>query len=177
MLKTHYRQPIDWTVKALEEAERVLDRWYSTLSRVGFEQASPPGEFVDLLSDDLNTPKAISFLHEYGSRANSVWVESGPPRIPDDLGTPSATKLVAAGRLLGIFSELSFKQRKQRALLDETQTSKVQSLLAERRAAREARDFAKADRIRDELASMGVLLKDAKDPKTGELVTTWEVAR
>jgi cysteinyl-tRNA synthetase len=53
----------------------------------------------------------------------------------------------------------------------------VDSLIAARSAARKAKNFAEADRIRDELAAMGIELKDAKDPKTGELVTTWEVAR
>jgi cysteinyl-tRNA synthetase len=50
-------------------------------------------------------------------------------------------------------------------------------LIEARHAARKAKNFAEADRIRDELAAMGIELKDAKDPKTGELVTTWEVAR
>ena len=54
---------------------------------------------------------------------------------------------------------------------------RVTEAIAERSEARQAKDFTKADRIRDELAAMGIELKDAKDPKTGELVTTWEVAR
>jgi cysteinyl-tRNA synthetase len=53
----------------------------------------------------------------------------------------------------------------------------VDALIVQRHAARKAKNFAEADRIRDELAAMGIELKDAKDPKTGELVTTWEVAR
>ncbi len=54
---------------------------------------------------------------------------------------------------------------------------KVDCLIVERVAARKAKNFKEADRIRDELAAMGIALKDAKDPKTGEIVTTWEVAR
>jgi len=53
----------------------------------------------------------------------------------------------------------------------------IRPLVEARNAARAAKDFKEADRIRDELAAMGIRLKDAKDPKTGELVTTWEVAR
>jgi cysteinyl-tRNA synthetase len=54
---------------------------------------------------------------------------------------------------------------------------KVDSLLEARLAARKAKNFAESDRIRDELAAMGIKLKDGKDPATGEPVTTWEVAR
>jgi cysteinyl-tRNA synthetase len=53
----------------------------------------------------------------------------------------------------------------------------VEEKIEARNAARKAKNFKEADRIRDELAAMGIELKDAKDPKTGELVTTWEVAR
>ncbi|HUJ38684.1 MAG TPA: cysteine--tRNA ligase, partial [Hyphomicrobium sp.] len=56
-------------------------------------------------------------------------------------------------------------------------SDKVESLLAARFEARKRKDFKEADRIRDELAAMGIALKDSKDPKTGEIVTTWEVAR
>ena len=54
---------------------------------------------------------------------------------------------------------------------------RVDALIGARNAARAAKDFKEADRIRGELEAMGIMLKDAKDPKTGELVTTWEVAR
>ena len=54
---------------------------------------------------------------------------------------------------------------------------RVERLIRERLTARKAKDFKEADRIRDELAAMSIALKDAKDPKTGEIVTTWEVAR
>ena len=63
MLKTHYRQPIDWTVKALEESEKTLDRWYGALESLPAEDAAQPGEaFMAALQDDLNTPGAIAEL-------------------------------------------------------------------------------------------------------------------
>jgi cysteinyl-tRNA synthetase len=54
---------------------------------------------------------------------------------------------------------------------------KIEGMITARLAARKAKDFKEADRIRDELSAMGIQLKDAKDPKTGEVVTTWEVKR
>ena len=65
----------------------------------------------------------------------------------------------------------------RRGRKQEERRFEVDDLVEARNAARKAKDFKEADRIRDELAAMGIELKDAKDPKTGELVTTWEVAR
>ena len=78
MLRTHYRQPIDWTVRALEEAERTLDRWYKMLADV----APPPGWaadefFLDPLLDDLNTPAALSELHSLFSSSQGGLMELG----------------------------------------------------------------------------------------------------
>ena len=62
-------------------------------------------------------------------------------------------------------------------LLTRTRPNKAEALVAARAAARKAKNFAEADRIRAELDAMGIALKDSKDPATGELVTTWEVKR
>ncbi len=68
MLRTHYRQPIDWTVRALEEAEATLDRWYEAIGDV--EPAPSVFEPVlDALSDDLNTPAALAELHRLAQAA------------------------------------------------------------------------------------------------------------
>jgi cysteinyl-tRNA synthetase len=156
MLKTHYRQPIDWTVRGLEESERSLAQWMDIAGDV--EAVSLPGEVEDALADDLNTPRAISELHSLA-------------------GAGASTELAGALGLLGI-ALTSFRDWKEsRARSVASEIGGVDLLIAARAAARQAKNFAEADRIRLELDAMGIALKDSKDPTTGELVTTWEVKR
>jgi cysteinyl-tRNA synthetase len=155
MLRTHYRQPIDWTMKGLEESSKVLDRWYATIGDTKPADA-PDAAFVDALADDLNTPAAITRLHQLE-------------------GEGAALK--ASAMLIGLLATTA-SERKSTALA-ETGADKtaIEKLIADRKTARAAKDFKESDRIRDELAAMGVTLKDGKDPKTGELTTSWEIAR
>ena len=156
MLKTHYRSPIDWTLKGLEESARTLDDWYEVASDVEGERAS--GAVIEALSDDLNTPQMTASLH--GARNNAA---SGNER---DRG-----EFAASLRLLGFLSEskADWKGRKQQASgIDARQ---IDGLISDRSAARARKDFKESDRIRDQLAAMGVVIKDSKDG------TTWEIAR
>jgi cysteinyl-tRNA synthetase len=171
MLRTHYRQPIDWTVKNLIECEEVLDRW----KRAVFDQDVEPeyidDGFLDALLDDLNTPKAIARLH-------SIYAEikghsSGWPQIE------LKRSLKASANLIGLLVEpfelwhqmLVARQSAFEATWARGTRQKIEALIEARAAARKAKDFAESDRIRDELAAMGVVLKDTKDG------TTWEIAR
>jgi cysteinyl-tRNA synthetase len=173
MLRSHYRQPIDWTVRALEEAEQNLRNWANVLERqqTSFNSGDDvPTSVLDALSDDLNTPQAIAEMHRLSDEARSDF--------------KSAQQLHRTGEFLGIFTHALFSSSDFAAIgeaaakmLPEETRAKVEARIAARKAAREAKDYVEADRIRDELAAMRILLKDAKDPKTGELVTTWEVAR
>ncbi len=173
MLRTHYRQPIDWTSRALGEAERALNKWQSQFFADGggaYGLGLPNGggygdpfgsgdgsgygggdaslqTFMEALSDDLNTPLALAILHQI-----------------DDL-----LQFREAANLLGLdLKAFSDWQSSQVAAVDTTQ---VDTLIVARNAARKAKNFSEADRIRDELARMGVVLKDSKDG------TTWEIAR
>jgi cysteinyl-tRNA synthetase len=172
MLRTHYRQPIDWTRKGLEESWKTLDEWYA-LSEAGAptefssreQQAAPTEPVLSALLDDLNTPKAIAELHQLRNAA------------VHGAGLTYLIELIRTLRFLGFLKESATQWASHRQGDANIDTSTVQSLIDARTTARKAKNFKDADRIRDELAAMGVALKDSKDPKTGEIVTTWEVAR
>ena len=148
MLKTHYRQPIDWTVRALEEAEATLLSW-SEVAELGGGAA--PAEIVSALGDDLNMAEALAAMHGLRKRANGQ-------------GLGAAMGLLGLGRL------------ERAATGASVDAARVNALILARLDARRARNFAESDRIRDELAAMGVQLKDGKDAN-GEPVTSWEVKR
>ncbi|HMG79822.1 MAG TPA: cysteine--tRNA ligase [Xanthobacteraceae bacterium] len=163
MLHTHYRQPIDWTLKGLEQCQRLLDNWYHVVGDSELTQDSvPDAEVLNSLSDDLNTPNVITRLHALVSeiRTNA----SGYPAIK------LKRSLKASGVLLGILgrSEREYlKDHPRRVLLDE---SKINRLVEARTHARATKQFAAADSIRDELAAMGIELEDHKDKPT-----TWKL--
>ena len=156
MLKTHYRSPIDWTAKALEESAKTLDDWYEVAADAKADR--PSDAAIEALSDDLNTPQMIAALHGLRNVA-----ASGSER---DRGEFAATL-----RLLGFLSESAaeWKGRKQQA--SGVDAKQIEDLLSNRTAARARKDFKESDRIRDELAAMGVVIKDSKEG------TTWEIAR
>jgi cysteinyl-tRNA synthetase len=155
MLKTHYRSPIDWTLKGLEESAKTLDDWYVAAADV--EGEGPADAVIAVLSDDLNTPQMIAVLHALRHSA------SGSER---DRG-----RFAASLRLLGFLSESAaeWKGRKQQA--SGVDAKQIDSLISDRTAARARKDFKESDRIRDQLAAMGVVIKDSKEG------TTWEIAR
>ncbi|MEH2569024.1 cysteine--tRNA ligase [Bradyrhizobium sp. AZCC 2289] len=156
MLKAHYRSPMDWTLKGLEESAKTLDDWYWVAADI--KGGRPSDAVIAALSDDLNTPLMVASLH--GLRNNAA---SGNDQ--------DRSQFAASLRLLGFLSESAadWKARKQQASgIDPKQ---IDGLISDRTAARARKDFKESDRIRDELAAMGVVIKDSKDG------TTWEMAR
>jgi cysteinyl-tRNA synthetase len=156
MLKAHYRSPMDWTLKGLEESARTLDDWYAVAADAKGEQFS--SAVIEALADDLNTPQMIASLHGLRNKA-----AAGNER--------DRTEFAATLRLLGFLSESAadWKSRKQQA--SGVDPKKIDSLISDRTAARARKDFGESDRIRDELSAMGVVIKDSKEG------TTWEIAR
>ncbi|HEV2508268.1 cysteine--tRNA ligase [Bosea sp. (in: a-proteobacteria)] len=151
MLKTHYRQPIDWTVKALEEAEKTLADWAAAAGEA--EAGQVPAGVIEALADDLNTSQVLAELHALR-------------KAGDNAG------LKASLALLGIaLPEVAAAE------IDDALRAKVEALIAARLAARKAKNFAESDRLRDELVAMGIVLMDGKNPASGELITSWEVKR
>ncbi|MGU3407172.1 cysteine--tRNA ligase [Methylobacterium brachiatum] len=149
MLKTHYRQPIDWTLRGLEESSRVLDRWYNAAGDTPAAE-TVPATVLDALCDDLNTPAAINALH----------------------GSDEAAALRAGANLFGLLTRTRSDREQDQVAAAGIDVAAVEALIAERRAARAAKDWAASDRARDALAAMGVSVKDNKDG-----TSTWTVAR
>jgi cysteinyl-tRNA synthetase len=156
MLKTHYRSPIDWTLKGVEESAKTLDDWYEVASDIKGEQ--PSSVVIEALADDLNTPQMIASLH--GLRNSAA---SGNER--------DRSQLAASLRLLGFLSESAAEWRSRKQQASGIDAEKIDALVSDRTAARARKDFKESDRIRDELAAMGVVIKDSKEG------TTWEIAR
>jgi cysteinyl-tRNA synthetase len=151
MLKAHYRSPMDWTLKGLEESARTLDDWYRVAADVG--GGKPADAVLEALADDLNTAQTIAALH--GLRGNDA-----------DRAT-----FAASLRFLGFLSESASQWEGRKRSASGVDADRVNALISDRTAARARKDFRESDRIRDELAAMGVAIKDSKDG------TTWEVAR
>jgi cysteinyl-tRNA synthetase len=161
LLRGHYRQPLDWSEAALAQAVSTLDGWYRVLRDLGdvaVEGALPvPARVEAALCDDLNTPQALAELAQLADAARQA-------------GSAEAkAALLGGGALLGLLQqdpEAWFRHGEQ--AVDE---ARVEALLEERRAARAARDFARADAIRNELTDMGVVIED------GAQGTRWSVQK
>jgi cysteinyl-tRNA synthetase len=157
MLQTHYRQPINWTVAGLREAQRTLDHWYALTSDVALSYFC--ADTLLALEDDLNTPKAIAALHELRGEAVRG-------------AEPAAGCLKASAQLLGLLQQTSAAWSAFRLASVAIDEVKVVNLIEARAAARKAMNFKEADRIRDELAKMGVEIEDRKDG-----TTIWKLKR
>jgi cysteinyl-tRNA synthetase len=141
MLRTHYRQPMDWTVQGLKESAATLERWYGAAEPVAAPRVGE--EFLAALADDLNTPLAIAELHK-------------------------SDEVVLAGGL----DLLGFSRVQDRIAPKLTvDPEEIARAIAARKEARKTKNFRESDRIRDELAAKGIVLKD------GPTGTTWEVKR
>jgi len=154
MLRSHYRQPIDWTVKGLEESEKTLDGWYEAVGDAA-SGAGPDAEVIDALLDDLNTPRAIAGLHALRGDATKGDADA-------------AARLKASANLIGLLGETGSDWAARKKAAAGIDAGKVEALIAARATARKDKNFAEADRIRDELDALGVVLKDGPEG------TTWE---
>jgi cysteinyl-tRNA synthetase len=229
MLMTHYREPIDFSVKRLEEAFNISRSWFTLLGNLEISdfRRAPSEGLLEQLADDLNTPAAISHIVRQQTHAHSSiealkqlgadiaflglaalkvqQIRDLPPITAtanifddDDVVEASATvknllseinemeienQISKRATFLsnGEYSEGSGNQRTGYNLgnhtLNAPLSAAVQALVDLRLEMLKAKNFAEADRIRDELADKGIQLKDGKDKETGERVTVWEVKR
>lgn len=166
LLQAHYRQPLDWSEKALEQAKRTLDRIYASLrghTADSDQQRQPSADFLALLADDLNTPKALAEINRLAREVSHAENTAQASTIRE--------QLLANAQFIGLL-----KQDPEAwftwcpATMTEVDPAQVELLIKARREARDNRDWAEADRLRDELTNMGVVLEDGPDG------TRWRVA-
>jgi cysteinyl-tRNA synthetase len=151
LLTAQYRQPLEWTDELIEQSKKQLDRFYRLLADAKpAESVEPPESVVIALEDDMNTPEAIAGLHEL--RDIAMQLEGEPKRS-------AAARLKEAGRLMGFFASEPDEWFKG-AMADGLSAEAIEAKLAERAAARKAKDFKTSDKIRDELAAAGVIIED-----------------
>ena len=158
MILTHYRQPLNWTNDNLQESKKTLDKWYQYFSEVDFKpdlSVKIDENVMNALNDDMNTPQAIAELHKLFKNCKS-----------DD--QDSLNQFLISAQFIGLMNDepsqwLSWG--KDNISVDQ---NKIESLISQRNAARANKDFAEADRIRDELENLGIVLED----KGAE--TTWK---
>jgi len=154
LLQTHYRQPLDFTKDGLAQAKATLDRFYLALrdSADVDARATEAPELQAALEDDLNTPMALSHLHEALGALN---------KAETDLELTAAKgRLLAGANLLGLLQQDTETWLRGEAGASESDDAEIDRLVAERIDARKNKDFATADRIRDELIAQGILLED-----------------
>lgn len=160
LLTGHYRQPLDWNDEALADARRKLDRLYGALRDAGelpASDATAPASFIAALEDDLNTPAALAELFELARQLNKA----------SDVAekTMLVARIKDAGSVLGLLQQLPgawFSQSSGAAVAGPDE-AEIDAALAARTAAKLAKDYPEADRIRDAMKARGVLIEDSRD--------------
>ncbi|GAB2612073.1 cysteine--tRNA ligase [Novilysobacter erysipheiresistens] len=152
LLSAHYRQPLDWSDGLIEQSVRTLDRLYGTLRDLADIQASAmiPAAIETILDDDLNTPQALAEIARIGGEARKAESMADKARLKSEL--------LGAGLALGLLQQDPAVWFARGA--DSGDDARIQALVDERNAAKQARDFARADAIREQLAGDGILLED-----------------
>jgi cysteinyl-tRNA synthetase len=160
MLLTHYRQPLNWTEKGLKESKKTLDKWYKIIEtnnqNLQQDHENISKKMMGALADDVNTPLAISELHQLYKAAN-------------DGDNKALNAFYNSCKFLGILNSSYNDWNTWQPSDTNLDENLINELIAKRNQARNSKDFSEADRIRDELLNLGVILQD-KDGKT-----TWKL--
>jgi cysteinyl-tRNA synthetase len=194
LLQSHYRSPVDFSDAALNEARQAMNRFYSTLdllreiaaggtesaaesapkdAEMAAELQSLRGRFIESMDDDFNTARAIGRLFD-GVRLINAALAEKKPVISRVAFVQAEQTLREIGSVLGLFRQKADdylrQDREREAGKRGLHVAEIERLIAERRAARAAKSWERADEIRNGLAARGVILQDTPD------ATTWTIA-
>jgi cysteinyl-tRNA synthetase len=196
LMQSHYRSPVDFSDAALAEARQGLNRLYAVLRAIGEQvPAGPTGagtvpasdrdrelaaqiealreRFCEAMDDDFNTARAIGYLFDAVRLINAVLADKKAV-APPALLMRGGEVIREIGAVLGLFKEVPetylHLDREREAAKRGLDPAQIEAQILERRAAREAKAWQRADEIRKELAGQGVLLQD------GPAATTWSIA-
>jgi cysteinyl-tRNA synthetase len=157
LLSSHYRKPLDWNIKALQDAQKALDNFYNLIDKIEPSISSKneiPQEFLDCLFDDLNTPKAFAVLYSYYNQYQKTNDQQ------------YLNKLYHSGKLLGFFSKTSNEWFKKSDIDKEFILKQIEI----RNQAKKEKNWSVADKIRSDLQSQNIILEDLNDGST-----TWKI--
>ena len=154
LLSAHYRQPLDWSDKALDQAKKTLERMYSSLKNhlsIPYEKETPPDDTIlKALCDDLNTPKALSELSQLCKKLKTLSNKQQVSKLKN--------KIISSGKLMGLLQESNSDFLNPN--LGDKENKNINALILDRNHARKNKDYKKADEIRAELDELGIILED-----------------
>ena len=187
LLSNHYRSPIDFTDKALDEAKTGLDKIYAFLERIEKEIGVPPDQniepgdcwhrFSEAMDDDFNSARGIGILFDTVRNMNRLLDQEKNNDVSPEIKKAAQSDyadILRIGSVLGILmdSPKIYFQRKQTQALEQQSMDPevIDQMIAERNQARKAKNWAKADQIRNQLADMNIILEDRADG------TIWKIS-
>ena len=168
LFSTHYRNPLNFSFRGLDESKKSLDKFYDALRKVDLSDTKniPLDEgVIESLKDDFNSPKLISFLHKILDKLNKSFLNN------KNESKSIADLLISSGSVMGLFQSKPdeyFKFISSEVLITEEE---IEDLITERNLARNQKDFIKSDKIRDDLKAKGINLEDIGEKTIWKRVT------